>query len=842
MDLGESIRKLIRAPTPGGESSGSHNRAIRLALFLLSAATLTFEINLTRMFSVAQFYHFAFMIVSVALLGYGASGSALALFPRLGRRQPGRSLGWLALATSITILGAYLLTNWLPFDSFSIAVDRRQVWILVLHYIALAAPFFFCGMAVALLLSAFPESAGGTYAVNLFGSALGCALALVAPPFLGGEGMVVLSSGLAALATIIVSFQSSLVRHLTVLRIACFVLLLFSLLDLGLRLAGQPLPLLDLRLSPYKSLSYALQSPGAQVVYRRWNAFSRVDVVRSASIHSIPGLSYRYLQPLPPQDGLLVDGDDLSAVLSPAVDLAFADYLPSAIAFQLRPQAGALILEPRGGLDVLTALTLGARDVTAVEVNPLIVEAAPVYADPRVRVVIESDRSYLRRASERYDVILLSLASSYHPVRSGAYALAEDYRYTVEAFQDALARLTPGGLLVVTRWLQDPPSEDLRAFALAVTAIENSGADPRTQIVAFRGYQTGTLLIRNGSFTDDELQSIRDFAASRAFDLTYAPGIRPEETNLYNVLAESVYYQNYTDLLDAPSREAFYAAYPFDVRPPTDDKPFFGHYFKWSQAPQVLAELGKTWQPFGGAGYFVILALLALAILLSTILILLPVAIRKPSRPGDPGSRHSPLVTRYSLLISRPFLYFALIGLAFLLVEIPLIQRFILYLGHPAYAMTVVLFTLLLFSALGSRLSEKIPLHPALFFLAVLLIGMPFLLSALFSLTLGLPLALRLALTALVLAPAGFLMGIPFPAGLRWATVVGRPSSVVGRPSSIPWVWAVNGAASVVAAVLAALLALTFGFSWVLRIGALCYAGAWLTVWAPELRSLSPRR
>lgn len=809
-------------------STLSPPRATLFSLLLLSAAALAFQVTLTRLFSVAQFYHFAFMIVSVAMLGYGASGTWLALMPNLARMEPRHSLGWLALLTAFSILGAYLLINLLPFDSFSIAVDRRQIGILVLHYLALATPFFFSGMAVGLLLAAFPQESGKTYAFNLLGSATGCALALATPSFLGSEGMVTLSIGLAALAAV---GQFDKLSY----RLAAITFLLFTSYDAALRLGGHPLPLLELRLSPYKSLSYALQYPGAEVIHRRWNAFSRVDVVRSPGIHSLPGLSYRYLQPLPTQDGLLVDGDNLSGILPANVEAAFTDHLPAAIAFLLRPAADTLILEPRGGLDILTALAHGAGQVTAVEVNPLIVAAAPVYANPRLRTVIESDRSYLRRTDEHFDVIVLSLASSYHPVRSGAYSLAEDYRYTVEAFTDALERLNSDGLLVVTRWLQDPPSEDLRAFALAVTALEKTGGDPRAQIVAFRGYNTATILVKGSLFTLDELLAIRSFTDERAFDLIYAPDIRSEETNRYNILPESSYYQAYTALLDASPRAAFYTAYPYDVSPPTDDHPFFGHYFKWSQAGQVWAELGQTWQPFGGAGYFVILALLILSILMAGLLILLPLAFHRSSSSSDAGH---PLSTRPARgrKVTHTLLYFTFIGLAFMLVEIPLIQRFILYLGHPAYAMTAVIFSLLLFSAVGSRLSQHVPLLPAMAALVILLLSLHSWLPGVLSQTLGLPLGFRLALTALLLAPIGFLMGIPFPAGIQRLSKAAAHSQ-----PSIPWLWAANGAASVVASVLAALLALSFGFNWVLRIGALCYLAAWIMEWLRPRPAPSPR-
>ncbi len=811
------------------------NSGVGFALFLLSTATLAFEINLTRLFSVAQFYHFAFMVVSLALLGFGASGTFLAIFPLDTKHSMDRVMGNLALGASVTMLASFLLSNWVPFDSFSIAWDRRQVAILMLQYLALVAPFFFCGLAISILLTTYNQEVGKVYAINLLGSSVGCLCALVVPNFLGGVGMVSLASALAGIAALScwlpafvvksVKKPKSVVKNLwsnslnALARILLLALLSFTLGDTFLRLAGmEGFPAMEIRISPYKSLSYALQYPDSQVSYRRWNAYSRVDLVRSSGIRSLPGLSYRYLQPPPPQDGLLVDGDDPSPVVINPENLGFAEYLPASLAFHLRPDAQTLILEPRGGVDILTALAGGARQITAVEVNPLIVEAASqIYGSPKVQTVIDSGRSYLRRTDQQFDVIILSLISSYHPVRSGAYSLAEDYRYTQEAFQDMLDHLKPGGLLVLMRWLQTPPSESLRVFALASTALEDRDADPKSQIVALRGYNAATLLIQNGPFTNAEIDTVREFAASRAFDLDYFPGIAPQDVNQYNVLPEALDYQAYTDLLDSPTPQTFYRNYPFDISPPTDDHPFFSHSFKWEQADEVIAEMGKTWQPFGGAGYFVVIALLLLALIGSSLLIVLPLAIHR---------RNMPLTEKSSGLSKvrlRSLLYFGLIGIGFLFVEIPLIQKFILFLGNPAYAMTTVLFTLLLFSGLGSQFSHRIPIRLGIGTLVILVVILPYFLPLLFRETLGFSIAAKLLISCLVLSPVGFLMGIPFPAGLRLM------SRLVRSEAWIAWGWAVNGASSVMASILAALFALSWGFSWVFYLGAACYAGAWLT-------------
>jgi hypothetical protein len=796
----------------------TNNYHFNTTLFLLSAATLIFEITLTRIFSIAQFYHFAFMIVSLALLGFGASGTFLTLFPRLKEHDATRALPLLSWGFALGAIGSYALTLAIPFDSFRIALDWRQGLVLALHYVALAIPFFCSGGATGLLLAAHPEKANRTYAANLTGSAVGCLLAVVAPMLVGGEGTILLSAALAAIAALVsqhrpISSLQSLPPRLAQLALIATLILA----------AVNTPQWLHIRLSPYKSLSYALLLPDAELVSQRWNGFSRVDVVRSQSIRSLPGRGFLCPDLPPPQLGLTVDGDDLSPIshVAPGVTttgkdaLTFTDCLLSALPYRLRPGAHALVLEPRGGFDVLVALAEGAQQVTAVEANPLIVKAVQdqgewagsLYNDPRVTVVMEEGRAYAHRTQERYDVVVLSLTAPQRAVTSGAYSLAEDYRYTVEAFTDYLARLEENGLLVVTRWLQVPPSESIRAFALAVEAVERSGGDPATSIVALRSYQQMLVLARKGPFTDQELEAVRAFAAPRAFDLVHLPGIRPDEVNQYNVMQQPIYYRACTELLEAKDRRVWYRDYSFDVEPPTDDHPFFGHFFKWGQAPEVLAMAGHTWQPFGGAGYFVLLALLALGVFAAGALILLPLLARK--RRGMKRERQTGIMLGY----------FALLGLGYLSVEIPLLQRFILFLGHPAYALATVLFALLLFSGLGSLLSHRVPLWLVLILLPALVAGYALGLPLLFQVMLATPLIARLIVAVIALAPPGLLMGMPFPKGM---TLLEQRA-----PARVTWAWGVNGAMSVVASILAALLALSFGFSTVLALGAIFYAGAW---------------
>ena len=781
-----------------------------LGLGLLSAAALAFEITLTRLFSVTQWYHFAFLAVSVALLGYGASGTALSFVPRWARPPTGRRASALSILFAASVIGAYLSLNHLPFDSYRIAWERIQILYLVLYYLALTLPFFCAGLVTGLLLAAHPERAARLYAANLFGSALGAIVPVLLLPLVG-EGIVFIITALGLLTALVFPLQLS--RPAASLT-ARSLLLLAS--GLTFALAWFPPTPFQLRLSPYKGMSQVLLFPDAKVSWESWNAFSRVDRVTSSAIRSAPGLSLRYSGTLPLEDGLFVDGDDLSPVLKEAegqasMDLQqFTAYLPTALPYQLRPGGRALVLEPRGGLDLEVALYQGAASLVAVESNPLLVKAGgEVYKDDRVQVVNEEGRSYARRSDETFDVIHLALSEGYRPVTSGAYSLGERYDLTVDAFEDYMARLRPGGLLVLERWLQLPPSEELRAGAIAIEALRRTGVEnPAAQLAVLRGWQVALILVKNGAWTGGELATIREFSRSQGLDLVALPGLTETDANQYNVLQEPFYFRAFQQLLSDP--ETAYATQPYNVRPPSDDRPFFFHFFEWGQTRTVLQQLGRSWQPWGGSGYFVLIALLLVAMVTSGVLILLPLAFMDREERGNQRPR------------GRTLAYFGLLGFGFLFVEIPLMQRFILFLGQPIYAFATVLAAMLVFSGLGSLAAQRLSPRWTLPLLVLAILTYPLVLPVLFRALLGAPFGLRLLATGLSLAPLGFLMGTPFPGGLAWL----REKT----PGLIPWAWAINGCTSVLASVLAAIIALSFGFSWVLIGAALAYAGAWLAI------------
>ncbi len=775
---------------------------------LVSAAGLSFEITLTRLFAISQGYHFGFLAVSLALLGLGASGSALAAYPSVTQDDDAmtmRRLAHLAFLFALTLVASYLAVNYLPFDSYRVGWEPIQLLYLLLYYLALVAPFFLGGLGLGLPLAVFRAQSARVYAANLLGSGVGCLAALGALALFGVTGAVFGAAMLAAFGALAFA-RGARQRVATGASLALAAVL-------GAWLIASP-ALFDVRISPYKGLSQILRFPDARVVLRAWNAFSQVEVVESGAVRSAPGLSLGYRGAMPSQRAWFIDAES-RAPLTDAAPAELLDALPVTLAYRLRPNARALVVEPGGGLEALAALNAGAREIVVVEDNPLIARVARqfaprVFGDARVRVSTEGPRSWLARSREQFDIVHLALADPFRPVTAGAYALGENYVYTQEAFAEYLRHLDDEGILVVSRWLQLPPTEEARAAALALAALEERGASSVNSeqcVLALRSFNTLLLLVKRTPFTAREIEMARTFAAERQFDWVAYPGLRAEEVNRFNVLREEEYARVFAHLFDRTRRAQFLAAYPYDITPPTDDRPFFFHLFKWEQTPMVLQLLGKLWQPFGGSGYLILLALLGLSLAASAGLILAPLFSRRVV--GGPNA-------------PRELLYFGCLGIGFLFVEIPLIQRFILFLDQPVYAFATVLFALLIASGIGSALSERLPHRATLALLVVAILVYPPLLPLLFRLLLGWSLEARIVIALALVAPVGFLLGVPFPKGLAVLDAT--------APHLVPLAWGVNGCASVISSILATMGALSFGFTLVMVAGAAMYALAMASV------------
>ncbi len=787
---------------------------------LTSLATLMLQVCLMRLFSVALWHHFAFMVVSIAFLGFGASGTFLMMVPRMRTLPLRPTLACLALSFSLATLAAYWSSNVIPFDPARIMWDRYQWVYLLAYYGVLAIPFFFAGMILALVYTSRAEAVNQLYAWDLGGAGLGCAVAFLAYTLAGEAGTVFsvcLLSMLASLAFRFGGWKLNLVRGPWML-IACALLI------------TRP-GFLDLNISPYKALKVALRYPEARILETRWDPTTRLDVIESKAIRFAPGLSLEFQGRLPQQLGLCLDAGHLNAVTHFTGDmdhLAFVASLPSSLPYVISKAGHVLIVEPLGGLDVLVARHRGAGKIVTTHANPLVLRvmedslnefAGNLYGD-RAAAVEEQARSFLLRTGDRFDVIHLPLTNTLGATSSGLYGLSEDYTLTVEAFKTYIGALTPEGVLAVTKYLLPPPRHELRLVTLGCAALEALGVEhPAQHIAAVRSWGTFTLLVKRSPFGPQEIDRMKGFCSQHRFDLVYYPGMRDEEANQYNRFPDPLYYEMTQKIIDPATREAFHDAYLFDVRPVTDDRPFFYHNFRIDKVIPLYRAVGDKWQLFLEGGYLVHLVFVQ-AVGICILLIALP--LRKAGRPAS----------------SWFLAYFALIGIAFMLTEICLIQRFVLFLARPVYAFSGVLFSILVTSALGSYCSRKvffpkdnreIPAKkslcriPVLVMTPVLLIVYALLLHSGLTAAIVWPLWMRYGVTFLAILPLGFMMGMFFPMGVR---VLSRRFE-----HAIPWAWAVNASVSVVGSVLAVLIALSAGFTTVLCVAAGAYGGAVVVLW-----------
>lgn len=763
---------------------------------LLSASALLFEISLTRLFALQQFHHFAFVVISLALMGFAASGTMISIWPR----QP--SLYQLALAFCTGVLLTYIVINIIPFDSYSIVWDPLQLGVLLLYFLVAGLPFLFAGWAIGLGLSRAEHQAHTVYGISLGGSAIGCLIALVSFQVFSDFGTIALVAILSLTAAIFFNPKP---------KMRGFSLFLISgLLFLGLRPGG----LLSMKLSPYKPLSIALHAPDANQTISRWGPSARIEVVESQGTHVFPGMSFNNSVTLPDQVALFVDGDGPHPITAISFDnpdwSTWSSYMPSAIAYQLRPGAEALLLRPGTGLELLVALGSGADRVSIAQDQPEVFEilrgpyrefSGDLLGQPRVEIIDRASRGALRDSNAEYDIVHYALSEPYRPIATGAFSLGEYYPLTVESLEAGFQSLHPGGLIVITQWLSTPPSESARAWATLLKAMERLGIDqPSENLIAFRGMRTATILGSIQPFTPADLETVRSFMLQNGYDPIILPDLQTTELNQFNRLPMDYYHQVYTELLQASDRTI--AEYPFNLQPPTDNQPYFYHFFRLQQTPEVIEQLGQIWLPFGGSGYLVLFALLLLMLILAIPIIILPVIAGRTSS----GEKRMEL---------QVLLYFGALGSAYLLVEIPLIQELTLLLDQPATSLAAVLFILLLSSGIGSLLSTRLHLNFSLFVLTLYILLIALILPILIHLALPWSLLARLLLVGLLLFPLGLLMGIPFAAGLR------RISH--RNPQQIPWAWAINGAASGVIGVITAMVTLGLGFSAALLLGAIAY-------------------
>jgi hypothetical protein len=760
-----------------------------------SFAALLLELALTRLFSVVLFYHFAFLAISIALLGLGAGG----VFAYLRKTQLSR-IGTRPLAAWLCGLNAIVIPFVLEIV-LHVPVSLELSWTNLLRltvlYLSAAIPFLLTGVLFSVVFARETRTITRLYGADLLGGALACLSVVPLLNWIGGPNAILFAATVMALAGLVWA-DARRTRNVTGVIAAVLVLLI------AVNHSGRLIDVIYAK-GIFRDKSW--------VEFARWNAISRVEVDRQGD------------------DGkaIVIDADASTYIMN--VDPhAWQGTLwqknlmasPPALANVLRPHGEFAIIGPGGGVDVLRAVANGSPSVTGIEINPIIANSIMrdryaeysyhLYERPEVHLHVTDGRSFVRNAKQEFDVVQMTLVDTWASTAAGAFALSENSLYTVDAFREYFEHLKPDGMIAITRWEFRQPREALRVVSVATEALHQLGVQnpARHFIVVSEGDldEDGipvVVLAKKSPFTPEEEAAVKAHIESTedlvALYTPSAPGQNP-----------------FSALIARNDPRAFARAYPYNVAPVDDNAPFF---FFTLKTDQVLydggLQRGIDWKV--NLGVVVLGIVFAISLVAVVVFLVGPMALR--------GGRRQRVL---------PLLYFVAVGLGYILVEIAFIQRFVLFLGHPTYALTVVIFLLLLSSGAGSLSSRRwlpntargwIPLLILVLAIALYTWGLTSLLTSL----IGLPFFVKLVVSAVVLVPLGFAMGMPFPTGLRAianTAAVELPASQLGElansdDNAVEWAWAMNAASSVLGSVLAMVIAIHFGLNITVACGAAAY-------------------
>jgi spermidine synthase len=755
--------------------------------FTVAASTLLLQLVQTRIFSVVFWNHMVYFIISIALLGFGISGTWLS-FGKNNRLSRILTLPNAAIGYTLSLLLSTFIIPQLGVGIRDLFGTTSDYFLLFLTYGAAILPYFFGGWILGVTFRDYAPHMHKLYFADLAGAAVGCVAFLL---LMSVVGPVILS--LLCCIIVLIPMMGDLVRTSTgkVLGAVCL-----ALLGFGLIFSNQ----IEQGIVPERNKAYSAhikeyeRKSGSEVRFSEWNAISRIDLVsynedRFQRIY-IDGDAWTEIPPVPdtlrphnPEKTNLIE--HLSPfLLSPKID-------------------SALVIGPGGGIDVLHALRAGATRVDAVELNPSIAaidsehftkENKNLFHRDGVKLHVEEGRSFARRTEQEYDLIMLHGIDTFAALSSGAYVLSENYLYTVEAMKDYLQRLSPDGTLCLVRWRYR--GETARLFAVVLEALHELGVENPNAHIYYGTKRFAYLMARLKPFTEEELAKLKDYAEGQEAVTLFPDDIVRDNAPDGKIINE------YARLRAANDHGEFLKNYRFDISPVYDDSPFFFHYEKLAFYAQIFTSQSNENLVRGNWASFTLYFLFGFSCLAVGIFILLPLLSR-----GRPTIPHFPSWVGY----------FTCLGIAFIFIEIALMQRFALLLGHPSRSLAVVLASLLLFAGIGSQLKGviKVRLDYCLLLLVGLLLICAFAYPSIIQSLLPYSLFIRAAAAILLIAPLGILMGMPFPSGIQKVSENGS--------EAVPWMWGINGGITVVGSILAIIIAIWFNFTTVILIGALAY-------------------
>ena len=783
-------------------------------VFIVTSSTLMLQLVQTRILSVVLWYHLAFFVISIAM--FGLTAGAVWVYSK-GERFTAETLSHdlsyftaaFALATALSLTVQMTLAPELQGSATFLVVWAEFA-------ICIALPFFFSGVIISLALTRSPYPIGRVYGVDLVGAAAGCLGALLLLDLTDGPSAILWVAVWAAMGAFFFSKTGIGARPegrvplaaLLNRPVAILLVLVVCAAGNGMTRRG----IVPLRVKG------EVEYRGSSLLFEGWNSFSRITTVVDAKTepHMWGPSAVMPRSWAVDQRKMLIDGSASTRMYrfgGNPEEVGFLKYDITNLAYFLPDRTKGAVIGVGGGRDMLSAWSFGLRDITGVEINPIFIRLLtrePGFADyaglaelEGMRFEVDEARSWFARTDEAFDIIQMSLVDTWAATGAGAFTLSENGLYTVEAWRIFLKRLTPTGVFTASRWYAPGEvNETGRVVSLAVAALFEMGvAEPREHIFLAATPKIATLALSRSPFSETALEALEVAAAQREYRILLSPRTQPASS----VLGRIVMAQGRADL------EEFTAGLDLDLTPPTDDRPFFFNQLPLNRPSRVIKmALGGSSRGVASGNLQATITLgaillISIGLVLATIVIPLRHAIR------DVGGR----------LVVGGTGYFFLIGIGFMMIEIGLLQRMSVFLGHPIYSLSVVLFSIILTTGVGSVVSDRFPLDTHLKFATwsvlttAYMVTLPFWSSDIFLKLDSAQLSIRAAFCVVAIAPGGFLMGFGFPTGMRLVSAISRDPT--------PWFWGVNGAAGVLASILAVACSIAVGINVSVILGGFCY-------------------
>ena len=738
------------------------------------------------------------MIISVALLGFGAAGTFISLFRSTLLKNIDlllpvfMLLSGLLMALSVSVSQSELFR----FDSYKLFFDISNIWQLVLSYLLFFLPFFFGALSIGLIFVKYVKNIGTLYFANMLGSGIGGFAAVMLMWFLMPEKLPVFISFLACFAGLLIVPQK-LRSGFSIVISFVIAALVYLYINPG-----------ELHLSEYKPLSKTLNLPDSKIVRKESSPYGLIDVVQSSHIRYAPGLSIKFPGIVSLNNAVFNNGNWYGALVHFGKDsINYFKYTSEYFPYLINKREDVLILGAGTGRQITSAINCNVSTITAVEQNKAITkllmhdfagEVDSIFNRKEVLPQNISPRTYLMKTSFKFDLISLPVIGSFGG-SSGLFALQEQYDLTKEAFSEMLGRLNNNGVISLSTWIDYPYRKPLKILSTVTEMLYDRGIKNASEfIVAIKNWNTITFAIKRTAFKEEEIKNIREFCNKMNFDPVILPGIKADEIEKYNKMQDkSIYPMMDRILASAEEREKLYSEYPFNIKPAIDDKPYFSQFFQWESVSQISEFFGTQSVPFFEIGYILLYLTFIQIVILALVLIVLPLF-----KIGWKGRGKS-----------RTLFYFSGLGAGYMFIEIIFIQRFTLYFGNVIYAAAAVVSLMLIASGFGSLVSQKLQAKPnrlsgIVFIVIISLIIYTIFLSPLLKTTIVFTLPIKIIFTTLLIAPPAFFMGMPFPLGLRLLSE--------RNDSQVPWAWGINGLFSVISVVLATIIAIELGFIWVM--------------------------